>query len=59
MDENKSKHDEMQFKIQKLKDEMSKPEVGVISTQEQNELTAVENEIRRIKADIKNTDKQY
>lgn len=49
----------MQFKIQKLKDEMSKPEVGVISTQEQNELTAVENEIRRIKADIKNTDKQY
>jgi len=30
----------MQYKCQKLKDEMSKPEVGVISAQEQSELTS-------------------
>lgn len=59
MDDNKSKHEEMQFKVQKLRDEMSKPEVGVISTQEQNELMSVENEIKSIKSAIKNTDKQY
>lgn len=49
----------MQFKVQKLKDEMNKPEVGVISTEEQNELMNVENDIKKIKSTIKNTDRQY
>jgi len=40
LDENKSKHEEMQFKCQKLREEMEKPEVGVISSQEQAELTS-------------------